>query len=74
MFLDELFKHECDHSSEMTYVEDLKFKVPFEKRKLGLRIFTFDKPTNDQTFENIIKSLELTKVLKNHFQEELMFG
>jgi len=34
LFLDELFKDECDHSGEKTYVEDLKFKIPFEKKKL----------------------------------------
>ena len=34
MFFDELFKDECDHSSERTYVEDLKFRVFFEKRNL----------------------------------------
>ena len=30
-------------------------RVSFEKRKLDLSIFTFDEPTNDQTFENIIQ-------------------
>ena len=47
LFLDELFKDECDHSEKKTYVEDLKFRVLFEKRKLDLSIFTFDEPTND---------------------------
>ena len=51
LFLNELFKNECD---EKTYVEDLKFRVPFGKRKLDLSIFTFDESTNDQSFENII--------------------
>ena len=31
LFLDELFKNECDHSGE-TRVEDFKFRVSFEKK------------------------------------------
>jgi len=34
LFLDELFKNECDHSGEKKYVEDLKFRVLFEKRNV----------------------------------------
>jgi len=30
LFLDELFKNECDHSGEKTYVKDHKFRVPIE--------------------------------------------
>jgi len=29
LFLDELFKDQCDHSGEKTYVEDLKLRVFF---------------------------------------------
>jgi len=47
LFLDELLKDECDYSGDKTYVEDLKFRVLFEKRKLDLSIFNFDKPTNN---------------------------
>ena len=42
LFLDELFKDECDHCGEKTRVEDFKPRVPFEKRKLDLSIFTFN--------------------------------
>jgi len=34
LFLNELFKDECDHNSERTCVEDLKSRIPFEKRNL----------------------------------------
>ena len=47
MFLEELFKNECDHSLEKTCVEELKSRVFFEKRNLDLSIFTFDKPSNN---------------------------
>ena len=53
IFLDELFKDECDHSGEKTHVENFKSRVQFEKRKLGLSIFTFDEPTNNQSCKNI---------------------
>jgi len=33
-------------------VEELKSKDPFEKRKLDLSIFTFDEPSNNQSFKN----------------------
>ena len=46
LFLDKLFKNECDHSSEKYCVDNLKSKVSFEKRKLELSIFTFVEPTN----------------------------
>ena len=42
LFLDELFKNECDHSGEKTRVEDFKSRFNFEKIKLNLSIFTFD--------------------------------
>jgi len=54
LFLDELFKNECDHPGEKTCVENLESRVSFEKRKLDLSIFTFDEPTNDQVFKNMI--------------------
>ena len=43
MFLEELIKNEC---FKKTCVEKLKFRVSFERRKLVLSIFTFDKPSN----------------------------
>ena len=52
MFLEELFKEECDHSFEKTSFEELKSRVYFERRKLDLNIFTFDEPLNNQSFEN----------------------
>ena len=39
MFLEELFKDECDHSFEKTCVEELKSRVLFGKQKLDLSIF-----------------------------------
>jgi len=54
LFLDVLFKDECDYSGEKTYAKDFKSRVFFEKRKLDLSIFTFNGPTNDQSFEIII--------------------
>jgi len=53
LFLDELFKNECDHSVEKTRIEDFKSRVPSKKRKLDLSIFTSEEPTNDQSYENI---------------------
>jgi len=55
IFLKELFKGECDHSFEKTCVEELKSRVPFEKRKLDLSNFTFDEPSNNQSFENWVE-------------------
>ena len=52
MFLEELFKDEC---FEKTCVEELKSKVSFEKKNFDLSIFTFDEPSNNQSFENWIK-------------------
>jgi len=40
------FTEECDHNGEKICVEDLEFRVSFEKRKLDLSILTFDEPTN----------------------------
>ena len=43
----------CNHSGKKTRVEDVKSRVPFEKRKLDLSIFTFDESTNDQSHKKI---------------------
>jgi len=32
LFLDELFKDECDYNSKMTRVEDFKSRVPLRKK------------------------------------------
>jgi len=55
MFLDELFKDECDHNFEKTCVEELKSRVFFGKRKFDLSIFTFDEPSNNRSFENWVE-------------------
>jgi len=55
MLLEELFKNECDHSYERTYIEEFKSRVLFKKRKLDLNIFTFDEPSNNQSFENWVE-------------------
>ena len=34
---------------------EVKSKVPFEKRKFDLSIFTFDEPSNNQSFENWVQ-------------------
>ena len=68
----ELFTEECDHNGEKTCVEDLKFRVPFEKRKLDLSIFTFDEPTNDQAFENLIQESLINQSFGNLFEDELI--
>jgi len=49
LFLDELFKDECDQNGENTCVEDLKSRVFFKKRKLDLSIFTSDKQIKAQS-------------------------
>ena len=69
LFLDELFKDERDHSSERTCVEDLKFRVSFEK-KLDLSIFTFDEPTNDQAFQNMIQEALIDQIFENLFEDK----
>jgi len=38
LFLDILFKDECNHGGEKTCVKDATFRVPVEKRKLDLSI------------------------------------
>ena len=65
LFLNKFFKDECDHNCEKTNVENLKFRVPFEKRKLDLSIFTFDEQTNDQTSENLIKEHLVNQSFEN---------
>ena len=47
LFLDELFKDECDYSDKENCIDNFKSRVSFEKRKLKLSIFTFDEPTID---------------------------
>jgi len=52
MFFEEFFKDEC---FKKTWVEELKSKVHFEKRKFDLSIFTFDEPSNNQSFKNWVQ-------------------
>ena len=40
LFLDILFKDECGHSGEKTYIKDVTSKDSFERKKLDLSIFT----------------------------------
>jgi len=55
LFLDELFKDECDYINKKTYVGDLNFRVPFKKRKFDLSVFTFDDPINEISHGNTIQ-------------------
>ena len=59
LFLDELFKNECDYLNEQTYVRDPNFRVSFKKRKFDLNIFTFDEPINDISHENLIQEPQI---------------
>jgi len=72
LFLNELFKDECDHSGEKYCVDYLKSRVLFEKRKLKLSIFTFDEPTNDQSFDNTLQELRINQNFENLFKDELI--
>jgi len=72
LFLDELFKDECDHIGKKTCVENLKSRVSFKKKKLDLSIFTFNKPTNNQLRENIIQEPLIDQSFENLFEDELI--
>ena len=69
-FLSFLLK--CEHSGEKTCVENIESRVPFEKRKLDLSIFTFDEPTNDQAFENMIQESLIDQSFENLFEDKPM--
>ena len=69
LFLDELSKDECNNSGEKTCVEDLEFRVSFEKTKLDLSIFTFDEPTNDQSRENTSQEDRVTHTHTYHMEQ-----
>jgi len=71
LFLNQLFRDECDHIGEKTCVEYLKSRIPHEKRKLDLSIFNFDEPTNDQSYENKIQPL-IDQNFENLFENKLM--
>ena len=73
LFLNELFIEECDHNDEKTCIEDLKFRVPFEKSKLDLSIFTFDEPINDHTFQNLIQESLINQSFETLFEDELIY-
>ena len=62
LFLDILFKYECDHSGEKTCIKNVTFRVLFERKKLDLSIFIFNEPTNDQSFENITQEPQINKL------------
>ena len=72
LFLNELFKNECDYLNEKVYVGDPNFQVPFKKGKFDLHIFTFDEPTNNISHENIIQKPPIDIPFENLFEEELM--
>ena len=61
------------HNGEKIYIEDFKFRVPFEKRKLDLSIFTFDESTNIQSFKSIIKESRIDQSFENLFEDELIY-
>ena len=50
LFLDILFKDKCDHCDKKTCVMS---RVPFEREKLDLSIFSFNEPTNDLSLIHI---------------------
>ena len=54
------------------HVKNLKSRVPFEKRKSDLSIFTFDESTNDRSFENKIQEPLIGQSFENLFEDELM--
>ena len=70
MFLDELFTEECDYNGEKTCVEDLEFRVPFKEIRLDLSIFTFDEPTNNQGFKNMIQESLIDQSFENLFEDK----
>jgi len=49
----------------------LSLESPLKKGS-DLRIFTFNEPTNDQIFENIIQEAQIDKSFENCFEEELI--
>jgi len=71
LFLDILFEDERDYSGEKMCVKDVTSKVPFEKRKFDLSIFTFSESINDQSVENIIQEPQIDKSFKNLFEDDL---
>ena len=71
LFLDILFMDECDHSGEKTCVKNVMSRVIFERRKLDLSIFTFNKPINDQSFESITQEPQIDESFKNLFKDKL---
>jgi len=72
LFLDKLFKNECDYINEKAYVRDPNFRVPFKKKKFDLNIFTFDETINDISHENIIQEPPIDLLFKNLYEEELI--
>jgi len=72
LFLDELFKNKCDYSGKKICVENLESRILFEKIKLDLSIFTFDEPTNDQVFENMMQESLINQSFENLFEDELI--
>ena len=73
LFLNGLFTEECDHNGEKTCIENLEFRIPFEKTKLDLSIFTFDELTNDHTFQNLIQESLINQSTENLFEDELIY-
>ena len=71
LFLSELF-NEGDYLDEKAYVGDPNVKVPFEKGKFDLNIFTFDEPTNNVSHKNIVQEPPIDILFENLFEEELM--
>ena len=59
-----MFKDKCGHNGEKICLKDVTSRVPFERRKFDLSIFTFNELTNDQSFENITQEPQIEKALK----------
>ena len=71
LFLSELL-NEGDYLDEKAYDGDPNVRVPFNKGKFDLNIFTFDEPTNNVSHENIIQEPPIDILFENLFEEELM--
>ena len=69
LFLNELFQNECNHLD----VEDPNVRVPFQKGKLDLDIFTFKEPTKSVIHKDIINEPPIDILFEDLFKDELMY-
>ena len=68
LFLNELFQNERDHLD----VENPNVRVPFQKGKIDLDIFTFSEPTANVSHEDIIQEPPIDIPFEDLFADELM--